>query len=228
MSPTLNVSEVFTSIQGEGASAGQPSTFLRLAGCNLRCSFCDTPYSWDFARYPKHEHVQRRTVADLAPELEDAERLVITGGEPLLQQPELEALLQALPERPHVEVETNGTIAPTDALRRRIDQWNVSPKLANADESEPRRLVASSIEALIATGRAWFKFVIVRHDDVAEVEALIQRFGLDRRRVLLQAEAKDRQSLRQSTPLVSALCREHSLGYSPRLHLELWDGARGR
>ena len=118
--------EIFYSLQGEGARAGSPAVFLRLAGCNLHCSWCDTKHSWG------------RGIAMAEDELAakirgyDSPGLVITGGEPLLQAEAIEQLLCLLPESMYVEIETNGTIAPTPTLAKRVNQWNVSPKLAHA------------------------------------------------------------------------------------------------
>src|SRR5690606_26861957 len=140
---TLRVSEFFCSIQGEGISAGARCLFVRLATCNLRCSFCDTPYSWDFTRYDSDQEVQKLEIGELARRIAGAAegRLVLTGGEPLIQQDGLVRLVALLPERLIIEVETNGTLAPCPELLARVDQWNVSPKLSNSGEPQRRRLL---------------------------------------------------------------------------------------
>src|SRR5512134_3500161 len=109
----LKLSELFSSIQGEGPSAGRPSVFLRLAQCNLHCVWCDTKYTWDFRTYRYEDEVRIESVASVTARiLEHApERLVVTGGEPLLQGDALAELFVALDERRYfaIEIETNGT-----------------------------------------------------------------------------------------------------------------------
>ena len=98
---TLKISEIFESIQGEGASAGAPCSFLRLATCNLRCSYCDTKYSWDFKNYDYDTEVELVSVDEVLRRLPRTDRIVVTGGEPLLQQGALLELLGGLPGRVH-------------------------------------------------------------------------------------------------------------------------------
>ena len=135
--------EIFASVQGEGPSAGMPCTFLRLSRCNLACVWCDTAYTWHFAgdERPHRDGVEfDRTANQLTLGEEEVaaritalgqKRLVITGGEPLLQAPALARLLGHLPDVT-VEIETNGTTRAPAALDIRIDQFNVSPKLAHS------------------------------------------------------------------------------------------------
>src|SRR5436309_15545790 len=101
----LRISEIFESVQGEGASAGAPSLFVRLAVCNLRCTWCDTRYTWDWSAYRYEEEVTRVAVDDVARRIVASEgtHVVVTGGEPMLQQPALEALLERIPAERHVE-----------------------------------------------------------------------------------------------------------------------------
>src|SRR5207244_3527018 len=122
--------------QGEGASAGTPSVFVRLSLCNLACSWCDTAYTWDWKRYdPKMEIVECQ-VDDVMARVEElagasTRNVVLTGGEPLQQQGPLGNLAMGLKERGfRLEIETNGTFVPSEGLASAIDQWNVSPKLA--------------------------------------------------------------------------------------------------
>src|SRR3954470_22965546 len=105
-SPTLKVSEIFESLQGEGVSSGAPAIFVRLAQCNLHCTWCDTKYTWDFERYRYEEEVREQTVAEVA-QLVNASasrRLILTGGEPLLQQRALKELFARLAPDIVVEV----------------------------------------------------------------------------------------------------------------------------
>jgi 7-carboxy-7-deazaguanine synthase len=225
----LRISEIFESIQGEGASAGAASVFVRLATCNLRCSWCDTRYTWDWSSYQYDDEVKRLAVHDVVARVvaSRAPHLVITGGEPLLQQPALVELLAELSPMRYVEVETNGTLAPARELALRVDQWNVSPKLANSGEERERRILPAPLLAFRATGRAWLKLVIESDGDAAEADALIEELEWPKERVLLMPQAASREALLERAPVVLRLARDRGVGTSPRLHVERWGGRRG-
>ena len=152
----LAVSEVFESVQGEGTSAGLPCVFLRLSHCNLRCSFCDTTYTWDWQRHRIEDEVRVEALDTVARRVLafGAERVVVTGGEPLIQAAALVKLFALLPAQLAIEVETNGTFAPPPERARRVTQWNVSPKLANSGEPLERRVSPGALAALLATAEA--------------------------------------------------------------------------
>jgi len=226
----LALSELFTSVQGEGPSAGEPCLFVRLAHCNLRCTWCDTRYSWDFATFNYADEVETAPTAEVAARIRAsrATRLVLTGGEPLIQRTELEALLASLDPALVVEVETNGTLSPGAALLARVNQWNVSPKLANGGDPAEKRLKFATLRELAASGRAYLKLVVSTAADVVEAEELSVAAGWPRERVLLMPMAATRAELRERAPLVRAEALTRGLGYSTRLHVERWDGERGR
>jgi organic radical activating enzyme len=223
----LKLSEIFTSVQGEGPSAGAPCTFLRLAGCNLHCTWCDTPYTWDWQRFDYGSEVQTLSIAQVLERLGEPARLVITGGEPLLQQRALVELLRLLPRELPVEVETNGTQHASMALLERVDQWNVSPKLANSLEPAARRVQDDVLAELLETERAWLKWVIGAEQDAVEAQTWTQRLGWPLERVLYMPQAANRSELVRVTPLVRQLAESRGVGVSPRLHVERWDGRRG-
>jgi 7-carboxy-7-deazaguanine synthase len=227
----LKVSELFASVQGEGPSAGQPSVFLRLAQCNLHCVWCDTKYTWDFRTYRYDDEVRVESVTGVAARIFEysLDRLVVTGGEPLLQAGALVALVRTLDERRRLtlEIETNGTLAPNEALAERVDQWNVSPKLGNAGDPERLRLKPEALARFAATGRAFLKLVVESATDADEAEALVASLGWPRERVLLMAQASTRDALATRGPLISAEALRRGFRYSPRLHVERWNGARG-
>ena len=134
--------EIFHSLQGEGHSIGTPTVFLRLAHCNLTCSWCDTKYTWDWANYDPKREVLTLPVDEIEERIlgYGCPHLVITGGEPMMQQEALAPLALSLNERGfHVEVETNGTLAPNAEMANAVSQWNVSPKLTNSGVAPDRR-----------------------------------------------------------------------------------------
>jgi organic radical activating enzyme len=230
LSGTIELSETFSSIQGEGASAGEPCLFVRLALCNLRCSWCDTKYTWDFRTHRYEDEVQTRSLESILAEILRApeRRVVITGGEPLVQQRALVPLLQRVPRGIVIEVETNGTLLPDAVLLERVDQWNVSPKLANAGEAERRRVHLDVLRTLAQTGRAYLKLVLEGPEDLAEAEALVTAAEWPKNRVLLMPRASTRAEYERVAPQVAALCAAPEYRFSPRLHVVQWDGARGR
>ena len=229
MTRSLKVSEVFESIQGEGASAGEPAVFLRLATCNLHCSWCDTKYTWDFNNHAYEAEVTTRLVDDVGRQIQAAaaRRLVVTGGEPLLQQAGLAQLLHQLSTDHFVEVETNGTLEPKPELARRVDQWNVSPKLSGSGNRPGLRIRPRALAALAATGRAWLKLVVADEGDVLEAEQLIGELAWPKARVLFMPQARTRRELVLRAPFVENAARARGVGVSPRLHVERWDGRRG-
>jgi organic radical activating enzyme len=226
----LKLSEIFSSLQGEGPSAGAPALFVRLALCNLRCAWCDTRYTWDFERYDYEREVSRMPLAELAERVRSTKegRVIFTGGEPLLQQRALALLFAELPAELTLEVETNGTLSPEPELARRVDQWNVSPKLAHAGDPEARRIREEALFSLRDTGRAFLKFVLQSESDLEEVEALIARLAWPRERVYLMPEASTPAAHAERAGAVAALCQRNGLRFSPRLHVTLWGGERGR
>lgn len=230
--------ELFASLQGEGPSLGRPVAFLRLSRCNLACSWCDTAYTWRFEgdNRPHRDGLsfERSTnqitldEADVAARIMalGQDRLVITGGEPLLQGPAL-ARMVALLDGISVEIETNGTVAPHPALDALVAQYNVSPKLAHSGNAADLALVAERLEAWAVEPRAYFKFVISAPEDLSEAIDLIERFGLDRARTYVMPEGTDSAALRTRERWLAPLALEHGLRLSDRLHIHLYGDTRG-
>ncbi|AKM06438.1 7-carboxy-7-deazaguanine synthase QueE [Pelagerythrobacter marensis] len=230
--------EIFASLQGEGPSAGMPVAFLRLSRCNLACQWCDTAYTWHFAGderpHRSGETFDRKTNQIVMGEEDVARRiaalgqnrLVITGGEPLLQAGALATLLEHLPDMA-VEVETNGTVAAPPRLDVRIDQYNVSPKLAHSGNPADLALLPERLDAYAADPRAWFKFVIAAPGDVDEVLALKARYRFRPGHVFLMPEGTDSATLRAREEWLAPLCLEHGFRMSDRLHIHLYGDTRG-
>ncbi len=234
--------EIFASLQGEGRSTGLPCTFVRLSRCNLACTWCDTAYTWRFegdASLSWRPHrdgtaFERKANQVTLSEEEVAarimalggNRLVITGGEPLLQGAAL-ARMVALLEGHAVEIETNGTVPPHPALDGRVSQYNVSPKLAHSGNPAELALIPERLAAWAADPRAWFKFVVASPADLDEVEALINTHALPRERVQVMPEGTTSAMLRERESWLAQLCLEHGFGLSDRLHIHLYGDTRG-
>jgi organic radical activating enzyme len=229
--PTLVVSECFgPTIQGEGPSSGRRCSFIRLGGCNLSCSWCDTPYTWDAKRYDLREELTRRPVAEIARQVA-AHRTsftVITGGEPLMHQRQqgwtvLLALLGG-----DIEIETNGTIAPTAVTTARC-RFNVSPKLAHSGDPEEARIKPDVLAQFAATGRAAFKFVVRNPLDLNDVEAVCALARIPHHLVWIMPEGITGPAVVATGRYVADAAVERGFNLTTRLHILLWPSTeRGR
>lgn len=213
--------EIFFSLQGEGPRLGVPAVFVRLAGCNLRCTWCDTRYSWAQG-IPCDEAEVARRIRELTA-ANGANGLVITGGEPLLQQEAIATLLTMLPADTFVEIETNGTIAPSPALVARVNQWNISPKLAHAGNPTAKALRPDILATLATLPHAWFKFVVQGESDWNDIAEL----SLPQQRIILMPCATTHAELEEQAPRIAELCIAHGVRYGHRLHVALWSDAKG-
>jgi 7-carboxy-7-deazaguanine synthase len=220
----LKIAEIFYSLQGEGSLVGVPSVFVRTSGCNLRCAWCDTPYtSWQ----PEGEE---RTLHSIVAEVDrhPARHVVVTGGEPMIA-PEMVALTEMLRPR-HITIETAGTVfAPV-----RCDLMSISPKLANsapegrwAKQHDKLRTQPEVLRRLMSAYDHQLKFVIAKPEDVAEVEALLESLGADRGNVILMPEGIDAAVLRERSVWLAEICKQTGLRFSPRLHVDLYGNRRG-
>lgn len=226
--------EIFASIQGEGVTAGVPAVFVRLADCNLRCTWCDTKYTWDWDHHDRAAETIELPVDDVVARIAalagDATRTaVITGGEPLLQQPAVAELAAALGARGlRVEIETSGSIEPRAELAPHVAQWNVSPKLASSGNKASARLRAGPLAAFAADPRAQFKFVAVEPADLDEIDAVCRGYGIAADRVLVMPEGTTAEALGARARWLVDACRARGYRFGTRLHVLLWGAERGR
>jgi 7-cyano-7-deazaguanosine (preQ0) biosynthesis protein QueE len=224
------VAEVFgPTFQGEGPSIGRRAGFVRLGRCNLDCSWCDTPYTWDWDRFDPAVELRSVPIGEVVTALEamDPEIVVITGGEPMLQQRQLGPLLRACSERGWpLEIETNGTIVPDASVVPLVAQWNVSPKLANSGIELDKRLRAPGLEALQATGRAVFKFVASTPGDLDEIATVVDAHGLTD--VWVMPEGTDPTTVTAGMRTLADPVLARGWNLTPRLHVLLWGDERGR
>ncbi|WP_374414827.1 7-carboxy-7-deazaguanine synthase QueE [Novosphingobium colocasiae] len=231
--------EIFASLQGEGPSIGRPSTFVRLSRCNLACRWCDTAYTWRFTG-DNRPHVDdlafERSANRIAlPAAEVAaritalgpDRLVITGGEPLLQGAALARMIAALPRSFHVEVETNGTVSPHPALDPLVHQFNVSPKLAHSGNPADLALVPERLAAWAQDHRAFFKFVVASPGDMGEIAALAEAHAISPERLYVMPEGRDPAALVARGRWLAAEALGRGWCYTDRLHIHLYGDTRG-
>jgi 7-carboxy-7-deazaguanine synthase len=235
----LPVNELFYSLQGEGKLAGMPSVFVRTSGCNLRCWFCDSYHtSWE----PTHAWLDINAIIDRVTDHDEAEHVVVTGGEPLLHDATAELLDRLSTAGFHTTVETNGTIYRDTS----IDLASISPKLANstptaekdpqgdgewADRHENRRIDVDALCQLVETYEFQLKFVVTGRDDMPEINQVVDRLrdaantSIQNSDVLLMPEGATRERLAETRELTAEVAMEHGYQYTPRLHVDLWNDA---
>ena len=220
--------EIFASIQGEGRSAGLPCTFVRLSRCNLACTWCDTAYTWRFTEFDRKANQITLSEADTAARIMalGGERLVITGGEPLLQGAGL-ARMAALLSGHRIEIETNGTVAPHAALDPLVAQYNVSPKLKHSGNAAEIALLSERLKAWENEPKAHFKFVISAPEDLSEVLALQQTYAIPSERIQLMPEGTTSAVIRSRSSWLAPLAHQHGFDCSDRLHIHLYGDTRG-
>jgi len=160
--------------------------------------------------------------------VQDCRRLIVTGGEPLIQQKELTNLLASLKtEGFYIEIETNGTIVPDGDLICLIDQWNVSPKLENSGNPLHLREIAEVYSFFTNLSSSYFKYVIQAEYDLSEVHDLIYKYNISRERVILMPEATDDETLIERGRWLAEVCKEEGYRFSTRLQVLLWRNKRG-
>jgi 7-carboxy-7-deazaguanine synthase len=227
----MRIAEIFFSIQGEGRLTGVPSAFIRTSGCNLRCEWCDSPYtSWQ----PEGDTLSVEEILKRVAEF-TTRHVVVTGGEPLIS-PAIEELCAGLHQRGfHITIETAATVFKPVAC----DLASLSPKLANstprrreggrfAVQHEELRLHFDVIQQFIDRYDYQLKFVIDRPDDVNEALSIVERLrAVDSSKVLLMPQGLTRDELQARGPWLVEACKKHGFRYCPRLHIELFGNTRG-
>ncbi len=226
----MKIAEVFYSIQGEGSLVGVPSVFVRTSGCNLRCVWCDTPYtSWS-------PEGRDRTIDDLLVEVKSfgASHTVVTGGEPMIA-PQIVTLTEALRNAgQHITIETAGTIFAPVAC----DLMSISPKLANstpherengrwATQHDRLRYQPAILKQLISSYAYQLKFVVTAPEDLDEVAAIRNELGAARENIILMPEGTRPEMVRERGLWLAEICKGEGYRYSPRLHVDLWGDRRG-
>ncbi|HEX8985320.1 MAG TPA: 7-carboxy-7-deazaguanine synthase QueE [Bryobacteraceae bacterium] len=226
----MRISEIFYSVQGEGILLGTASVFVRTSGCNLRCVWCDTPYtSWA----PEGEDLAPATILEQVRRY-PAAHVVVTGGEPMIAPGivELAGLLRKAGL--HITIETAGTVFQPVAC----DLMSISPKLANSTPREREggrwaaqhdrlRLNFPVLRRLIEAYEYQLKFVVANPEDMLEIRAVVERAGAPRAKVVVMPEGTNARVLRERGLWLVEIAKREGYRYSPRLHVDLYGDIRG-
>lgn len=232
----LPVSEMFLSIQGEGRFAGSPALFIRLKYCNLGCAWCDTRFTWDEEKIEEGSLMSAAEIAAQAATLITSStcprsemHVVITGGEPMLHQDRIPALIDAFKDSgfSFFEIETNGMYVPSQAMLDCISWWNCSPKLSNSGLFTMKTRVPAALATIIATQKCDFKFVIQAPKDIDELEKIYTP-PIPAERVILMPEGVTAEAQARIMPWLMEECQKRGYRFSPRLHILAWGNERRR
>ena len=229
--------EIFDTIQGEGRNIGHHTAFVRLSECNQHCNFCDTAFTWAFKpelgdahddgrTFLRSEWQTQREVTEVADRVFAAndKSVVITGGEPMMQQAAVTNLIKELRKKNpdyHAEIETAGTLAPTDELAELLSQINVSPKLSSSGNDIRKSLKERPLKKLAEAG-ADFKFVVTSQQDIDEILMVVEMAQVSPDHVYLMPEGRTPEEIQRHGDMIADLCKEHGFNLTTRLHVLLW------
>lgn len=231
--PRLPFVEAFgPTLQGEGPAAGRVSSFVRFGGCNLSCSWCDSPYTWDADRFDLRREIQLLDPAAIHALIPDAPIVIVTGGEPLLNQRNAawRPFLAGLKARgAELHMETNGTIVPNEVTLEFIDKFIVSPKQAHAGEHKRTQNPSLNIgwSKLHEAHEAHLKIVVEDAAGVAAAVDLADNHHWPKDRVWVMPEGTTAEVLNARFPEVATAAAEHYINCSHRLHVLAWTDVRG-
>ncbi|MTI21175.1 7-carboxy-7-deazaguanine synthase QueE [Fulvivirga sp. RKSG066] len=236
-----NKAEIFYTVQGEGKNLGKPSIFLRTSLCNLHCIWCDTDYTWNWentpfettknVKYRREEYIEELSPKEAAEIVMQypCKHVVLTGGEPMMQQEALCEVIEYLKAQDDYtfEVETNGTLPPSERFDELVDQFNVSPKLANSNNSEKIREKPKALKHFSQSAKSNFKFVLSQEEDLNEILSLIEKYNINPAAVYLMPEGVSEVELKRKQSWLVEICKTHGFNYTDRLHIHIYGAKRG-
>ena len=225
----MKYSEIFYSIQGEGQLIGYPSVFFRTSYCNLRCIWCDTPYtSWE----PEDKDISVEDAVD-AILAHNCKQVVITGGEPFMQPKDLTILCRRLRQNgKHITIETNGTLFE----KVEADLLSISPKLENSNPSEfnhhfkqhqRNRINQLVLRQFLDYYSCQLKFVVETERDLFEIHQLEREMQIPASIIVLMPQGITNNQIQEKQNWIVETCKKYGYRYSPRLHVDIWGDTRG-
>lgn len=227
----IKISEMFgPTLQGEGRSQGRPAAFIRFSLCNLDCSWCDTPYTWDWRgkngiAFDPDEEIHRIPLSDVLEWARPFIRIIISGGEPFVQKRALIALTDALLDMGKiVEIETNGTHDPTGL--NPVILCSVSPKIGSSGVAWNRAIRREALLAHNFRG-SHYKFVVSDQEEIPLIRQIVSDIGIAQNRVWLMPEGRTKEEILARLPFLFEICSIEGWNLSPRLHVLAFDDKRG-
>ena len=223
------INEIFYSLQGEGRLAGTPSVFVRLAGCPLRCRWCDTKYAWSLTAGTEYTPEQIRHEVGKYP----TRHIVFTGGEPMTAEGLAPFLHAFAHKRMHITIETAGLAFVSDLP---CDLMSISPKLSNstpidplqAQQHEAQRSNPDAVRQLMERYEYQLKFVVDTTADLDEIAQYLEQLKqVNPDKVLLMPQATTKEELICKSLMLAKVCKQTGFAISPRWQVLLWDGQRG-
>ncbi len=228
----MKISEIFFSIQGEGKLAGVPSVFIRTSECNLRCTWCDTPYaSWK----PEGDSISVDAILERIAE-HGTVFVVLTGGEPMID-PDVVELTRRLKEGGyHITIETAATVWQ-DVV---CDLASISPKLSNStpwtrddgrwvDAHERNRINLATIRRFMSCADYQLKFVVDDPEDLGEIDTILSQIpAYKTSNVMLMPQGITHGELIERSGWIIDICKQRGFRYCPRLQISLFGNVRGK
>ena len=229
----LDIAEMFSdTLQGENF-VGYPATFVRLQHCTLNCVWCDTREVWRKGNpYTVDEILNLWKERRLIDKLNLGQKLVFTGGSPLLQQVQITNLINKFSNEfnfiPDIEIENECTLYPDQELVNLVFCWNNSPKLSNSAQSKKARYFPDIIREMSGLDNSWFKFVISKEEDWKEIEEdFLKPKLIDKKQIVLMPEGQTQKELQVTRGFVAEIAIRENIRFTDRLHITIWNKTVG-
>ena len=237
-SERINVCEIYVSIQGEGKYLGHPAIFIRTSGCNLRCQWnktlCDTPYtSWQAETSLETISNITDQVGRIKEKYNSVNKIVITGGEPLIQK-NIDLLINELATMNFfLSLETNGTVSKP----LKIDFVTISPKLKSSVPTltkfesihETTRYDKEVLSFWLNNYPYQLKFVVNDESDENEISWILSDLGIsDNENIYVMPQGISKQELEANSKKCINISLRRGWKFSPRAHIEVYGNVRGK
>lgn len=220
----IYINEIFPAIQGEGLTSGTPSLFIRLQGCDLGCAWCDTKFTWHKDYLEKADSYSVTELIEIIRSYKQLKNLVITGGEPMLQQLKFKELLECLKDDYTFEIETNGMHLPCFDVSQ-IKSFNISPKISSSGNKIDLRYDSKKFKYFAYQDNVIFKFVVARTDDIKEIKR--DFYFVPKEKIWLMPEGTDQKSqLNHLAYKVYEECIRNGYNFSPRIQCIYFNDTR--
>lgn len=217
---TLRITEIFYSIQGESATVGWPTVFIRLTGCPLRCQYCDTAYAFTGGKIQTLDAIIEQVQKLLANNVDNPKYITITGGEPLAQVACKQLIARLCDLGYRVSIETSGALDISELDERLMIVMDIK----TPDSKECEKNLWENLEYLKPCDQ--IKFVICSSDDYTWAKALVLDKKLYNRCEVLFSPSHKQVSLRDLAECI--LADSLPVRLQTQLHKHIWGEEQGR